>query len=60
VTTRTLFIWGENDGIVTPAYGRTMAKHVPGSSLVTIPQAGHYPHVEQLQAFMGHLRKFLG
>ncbi len=59
VTTRTLFVWGENDGIVTPAYGRTMAKHVPGARLAVIGQAGHYPHLEQSQAFMGHLRSFL-
>jgi pimeloyl-ACP methyl ester carboxylesterase len=59
VTTKTLFIWGENDGIVAPAYGRTMAKHVPDASLVTVAQAGHYPHLEQPGAFMGHLRRFL-
>ena len=55
----TLFIWGENDGIVTPAYGRACAELVPGARLVTIPQAGHYPHIEQPAAALQHLRSFL-
>jgi len=55
----TLFIWGESDGIVTPAYGQTLADHVPGAKLALIAQAGHYPHIEQPAAFMRHLRGFL-
>ncbi len=60
VTTPTLFIWGENDGIVTPAYGRAFADHIPGATLALVTQAGHYPHIEQPDAFMRHLRGFLG
>jgi len=59
VRAETLFIWGENDGIVTPAYGRTFADHVPGASFATIAEAGHYPHIEQPAEFMSHLRDFL-
>jgi pimeloyl-ACP methyl ester carboxylesterase len=59
VSAETLFIWGENDGIVTPAYGRSLADHVLGASFVAIPQAGHYPHIEQPAEFMSHLRGFL-
>jgi pimeloyl-ACP methyl ester carboxylesterase len=59
VTAKTVFIWGENDGIVTPAYGRTFAGHVPSAILVTIAKAGHYPHIEQPAEFMRHLRDFL-
>ena len=55
----TLFIWGDNDGIVTPAYGRACAELVPGARLVTIPRAGHYPHIEQPTAALKHLRSFL-
>jgi len=55
----TLFVWGENDGIVTPQYGRAYADQVAGAKLVVIAQAGHYPHLEQTAAFMGHLREFL-
>jgi pimeloyl-ACP methyl ester carboxylesterase len=59
VRAETLFIWGENDGIVTPAYGRAFADHVPGASFATIAEAGHYPHIEQPAEFMRRLRGFL-
>jgi len=59
VKAKTLFIWGENDGIVTPQYGRTFAHHVPGASFVSIGEAGHYPHIEQPGEFMQCLRAFL-
>ncbi len=56
----TLLIWGENDGIVTPAYGKSYADLIPGATLKTIADAGHYPHLEQPQIFMKHLSDFLG
>jgi len=59
VRARTLFVWGVNDGIVTPQYGRACADHVPGAKIVTIARAGHYPHLEQPGEFMMHLREFL-
>jgi len=59
ISAETLFIWGGNDGIVTPAYGRTFAEHVPGASFAMIGEAGHYPHIEQPAEFMRHLRDFL-
>ena len=55
----TLLIWGENDGIVTPQYGETFRKLIPGARMSVIPQAGHLPHIEQPQAFLAELRKFL-
>lgn len=59
VKARTLFVWGESDGIVTPKYGRAYADHVPGARMVTIARAAHYPHLEQPEEFMRHLREFL-
>jgi pimeloyl-ACP methyl ester carboxylesterase len=56
----TLLIWGENDGIVTPKYGEAYRRLIPGARLVTIPQAGHLPQIEQPQAFLAELNKFLG
>jgi pimeloyl-ACP methyl ester carboxylesterase len=56
----TLLIWGENDGIVAPAYGKAYADLIPGATLKTIANAGHYPHLEQPQIFMKHLNDFLG
>jgi pimeloyl-ACP methyl ester carboxylesterase len=56
---KTLLIWGKNDGIVKPAYGRGFSKKIPGSTMVTIAKAGHFPHVEQPEEFMQHVRAFL-
>jgi pimeloyl-ACP methyl ester carboxylesterase len=56
----TLLIWGEHDGIVTPQYGERYRKLIPGATMAIIPQAGHLPHIEQPQAFLAKLKKFLG
>jgi pimeloyl-ACP methyl ester carboxylesterase len=55
----TLLVWGANDGIVTPQYGEAYRRLIPGAKLVTIPQAGHLPHIEQPQAFLAALKEFL-
>ena len=55
----TLLIWGENDGIVTPRYGKAYRDLIPDARLTVIPQAGHLPHIEQPQAFLQELRTFL-
>jgi pimeloyl-ACP methyl ester carboxylesterase len=57
---KTLFVWGANDGIVTPDYGRRYAALVPGSKFVVIPEAGHLPHVEQPEAFLKEVEAFIG
>ena len=43
----TLLLWGHHDGFVTTKYGRQFAKAIPGAKLDSIPNAGHYPHVER-------------
>jgi len=48
----TLLIWGENDGLVPPAFGEAYRKLIPGSRLVVIPAAGHAPFEEQPEAFV--------
>jgi pimeloyl-ACP methyl ester carboxylesterase len=55
----TQVIWGEHDGIVNPAYGKAYAEAIPGAILQVIAGAGHYPHLEQPEAFMTALREFL-
>jgi pimeloyl-ACP methyl ester carboxylesterase len=47
----THLIWGEQDGIVTTAYGEAWKAEIPGATLETIPHAGHYPHWEQPEKF---------
>jgi len=55
----TLFVWGEKDGITPPSYGKAYAGLVAGAKLTVIAQAGHYPHLEQPDAFLKELRAFL-
>lgn len=60
ITVPTLFIWGENDGITPPAYGRAYADLIPDARMSVIAEAGHYPHLEQPARFLEELRGFLG
>jgi pimeloyl-ACP methyl ester carboxylesterase len=55
----TLFIWGEQDGIVTPDYGRAYSRLIPGAEFAIVGRAGHYPHLEQPAEFMRLVRGFL-
>src|SRR5258708_10245422 len=41
-----LVVWGDNDGVVTPAYGRAYANAIPGAHFVSLPRAGHYGYME--------------
>ena len=42
-----LAIWGDSDGIVTPAYGASYAGAFPNGRLEVIKDAGHLPQIEQ-------------
>jgi pimeloyl-ACP methyl ester carboxylesterase len=42
-----LVIWGEEDGIVTPDYGRKLCRALPDACFEAIPRAGHYPQIER-------------
>jgi len=43
----TLAIWGDSDGIVTPAYGAAFAGAFQNGRLEVIKDAGHLPQIEQ-------------
>jgi pimeloyl-ACP methyl ester carboxylesterase len=47
----TLFLWGAADHILTEDYGRAYCAAIPGARFETIARAGHYPHIEQPDAF---------
>lgn len=53
-----LMLWGEQDRIVTPEYGRAFAAEIPKAVFQAIPGAGHYPHIEQPDAFVGAIKNF--
>jgi pimeloyl-ACP methyl ester carboxylesterase len=55
----TLVLWGESDRIVTPNYGRAIAALIPGAHFQTIAAAGHYPYLEQPEAFVTAVTTFL-
>ena len=54
-----LVIAGEHDGIVPPAYGRALADSLPRAVFHVIPEAGHFPHIEQPGAVFGALGDFV-
>ena len=55
----TLFLWGEDDGVVTPAHGRACSALVPNARFATIAKAAHYPQIEQPQATLRAIEAFL-
>jgi pimeloyl-ACP methyl ester carboxylesterase len=56
----TLLLWGERDRIVTPSYGRAYGDLIPGARFETIPEAGHHPELEQPDAVVERVARFLG
>ena len=59
VAVPTLVVWGDEDRFVRPDYGRAYAGRIPDSRFVSIAGAGHYPHIEQPDAFMDAVTEFL-
>jgi pimeloyl-ACP methyl ester carboxylesterase len=56
----TLLLWGAQDRIVTPSYGEGWQREISGARLDIIPDAGHFPHWEQPEAFVERLSAFVG
>ena len=42
----TRVVWGADDGIADPGYGRVLAAAVPGATFELLPATGHLPHIE--------------
>jgi pimeloyl-ACP methyl ester carboxylesterase len=55
-----LVVWGEQDGVIPLEYGRTFAASFPRARFVPIPQAGHFPFIENPGAFFEALGEFAG
>lgn len=59
VTVPVLVAWGEEDGIANPVYGRGYAESFPDSRFVLIPEAAHFPQIEQLGATLTAIGDFV-
>lgn len=59
ITRPTLVLWGASDGIVSPSYGQAYSALIPGARFETIAAAGHYPEIEQAEAFVARVTAFL-
>jgi len=59
ITCPTLVIVGEDDQATPVAESQYIAQRIPGSTFVTIPQAGHLSNFEQPTAFNQALASFL-
>jgi len=47
-----LVIWGEDDRIVDPEYGRAYAAAIPGARFELLPGTGHLPQLETPEQLM--------
>jgi pimeloyl-ACP methyl ester carboxylesterase len=59
VSTPACVIWGAEDRVVNTSYGRAFAEALPNSSFEVLPDAGHNAHIEQPDAFLGVVERFI-
>lgn len=55
----TLLVWGASDQVVPPAYAKVWLEKLPGSRLVTLPEAGHMAPWEQPDALASAIAEFV-
>jgi pimeloyl-ACP methyl ester carboxylesterase len=54
-----LVIWGERDRIIPLQHGQGAHEEMPGSRFITIPNAGHFPQLDQPRRFVEALVQFM-
>ena len=59
ISSPTLLLWGEDDGIVPPVYANVFAAAIKDTEVQIIPKAGHLPQIEQLDAVVTAMAGFL-
>jgi pimeloyl-ACP methyl ester carboxylesterase len=59
VQAASLVIHGEQDALVPKVYAKEFADRLSGAKLQLIAQAGHFPMIEQQDAFMSSVSAFL-
>jgi pimeloyl-ACP methyl ester carboxylesterase len=55
----TMIVWGERDHTIPLAHGRAAHEAIPQSRFATLPDAAHFPHLEDPDALSGVLREFM-
>ena len=55
----TLIAWGERDNTIPLAHGREAAARVPGIRFETLPEAAHFPHLEDPEGVARVLHDFI-
>jgi pimeloyl-ACP methyl ester carboxylesterase len=55
----TLILWGTDDRIIAPAYAQEFAQCIVGARVQLIENAGHLPHLEQLEITAKAINEFL-
>ncbi|RTL69741.1 MAG: alpha/beta hydrolase [Pseudonocardiaceae bacterium] len=55
----TLVVHGASDGLLPVSYAQEFARLIPDARLAVLPDAGHYPQVEQEDAFVSVVSEFL-
>lgn len=55
ITAPTQVLWGGEDRLFPPALAPYVAGLVPGATVATIPDAGHFPHLDNPAAFLAAL-----
>jgi pimeloyl-ACP methyl ester carboxylesterase len=55
----TMIVWGERDNTIPLQHGREAHEAIPHSHFKTLPNAAHFPHLEDPDALSDVLREFL-
>lgn len=59
ISAPTLIVWGEDDKLIPVAYAHEFGRRIRGSRVELISNCGHIPQVEQMQATLDIVSKFL-
>ena len=55
----TLIVWGERDPVIPFRHGLRASEAMPGSHLVSFPEAGHFPHRDNPRRFARAVLDFM-
>ena len=55
----TLVVWGAQDRLIDPSYGKAFAAAIPGARLEVVDGAGHLPQLEQAPRVIELVSRFL-